>query len=83
MDIQTFRLPRAMGKGHWSSIPGLEPHEKALNEIGYTGKLNGESITIQGYLDKYFSGDIQYNATVISTNMFEYTDLYFIVRVKI
>lgn len=81
MDIQNFRLPRAMGEGNWSSIPGLEPHEKALNEIGYTGKLNGEHETLQGYLDKYFQGDVQYNVEMLSMNGFEFTDVYLVTKV--
>lgn len=81
MDIQNYTVNRAMGQGKWSNVPGLAEHEQALNEIGYTGKLNNIPMTVNDYLQQHFTGNTRFKAVMTKSNSMEFTDTFLVTKV--
>ena len=62
--IKTFNIDTSMGKIISGQLPFLTKQEqKNLNEIGYTGKLNGVKITREIYLNSLGKGEFTVNQT--------------------
>lgn len=54
MKTQAFTVHTSAGHtGDWANIPVLVAHADNLNQVGYSGKFNGEKITYHQYFEKY------------------------------
>ena len=54
MKTQAFTVHTSAGhSGDWKNIPVLNQHTTNLNQVGYSGKFNGEKISYQQYFEKY------------------------------
>lgn len=83
MAIQTFNITTSMGKvrtdfGHPLSF--LSEKEKSdFDEIGYSGKLNGEKISKVDYLNSLEKGEFVVEKTKFDNG--DFTEGFLIVRV--
>jgi len=63
--------------GDWLSVPGIsDTHAEALNQIGYTGKLNGVKTSLGEYLESISTEHRNYSITRTGGNSMEFTDRY-------
>lgn len=83
--IDNFTIRRAMGKSQdWKQLDIKKKHVEALNEIGYSGKLNKKRATIQDYFKKHIDGNgLKHNITSLKSNTMEFTDTLLVTRVTV
>lgn len=82
IDIKKYRINCGMGSsGDWSLVFG-DKECKDLNEIGYTGKLNGVKTSLFDYIRSLTTNSVKYDLERIGGNSAEFTDIYELVVVK-
>jgi hypothetical protein len=83
MAIQTFKIETSMGKvrGIFGNPLGFltEKEKSSLDEIGYSGKLNGERISRVDYLNSLEKGEFEVDQTKFDNG--DFTEEFLIVRV--
>lgn len=67
--------------GGWGEIFSDEVC-KDLNEIGYTGKLNGIKTSLYDYIEKFNTDNVKYELNRVGGNSAEFTDIYELIVVK-
>ena len=83
--IETFRIARALGKSsNWQQLRVVKIHVDALNEIGYSGTLNGVKLSLQEYFDTYIATNKEhYRVETLVSNPSESTDTLLVVKVTV
>lgn len=83
MDIVKHMISCGMGQSNdWASIFD-DVTCKNLNEIGYTGKLNGVKMSLFDYINTLGTEKTHYKLVRSGGNSFEFTDNYDLIVVKI
>ncbi len=82
IEIETKTISLAMGEsGDWSRTGYFTEQEaKELNEIGYTGKLNGQKTNLHEYLASKSTDSCSYELNLLKMNSMEFTEKYILTK---
>ena len=73
--VSNHRISRSMGKSNeWKGIGFTEKQAEELNEIGYTGRLNGKKLSVSEYLQSLNTEKKRFEVETVASNGFEFTD---------
>lgn len=83
--VDTYRITTTSGITNWSKIDGItEEHEKALNEIGYTGKLGDKQMRVEDYFEQTVFGEyLSFICSKVASYSDTFIDVYNLTRVEL
>lgn len=83
MNIKKYYINCGMGiSSDWKNAGFSEDIINNLNEIGYTGKLNGKKISLYEYLNSLSTEKVNYSLNRINGNGSEFVDNYLLIIVE-
>lgn len=82
MNITNHKIKCNSGQSNdWIDAGLTEDQVKDINEIGYTGKLNGKPMNMYVYLDSISTDIVKYSLTYLNGNNMDFTDNYMLTKV--